>query len=205
MNQTEFRLVDSQKEIIPSEGNGFFSFSGCMALIWCTLIWYMALCRNGRFRVWYFYNRQAWNRTTSSRHQGARLKGPSTLWKCGTEGFKKGPRIGQSLGTLRKLYFHSFSHWMGYDRGDSFPFDFEPSGFPFGSKSNGKLSPWSYPIQCERKWKYSFLSVQIIYVCMFIEIMKVEWFIHVMFTALCGSFVQHVQSLTRKISTSDSY
>ena len=22
-----------------------------------------------------------------------------------------------------------------------------------------KLSPWSYPIQCERRWKYSFLSV----------------------------------------------
>ena len=24
---------------------------------------------------------------------------------------------------------------MGYDRGDSFPFDFEPNGIPFGSKS----------------------------------------------------------------------
>ena len=49
---------------------------------------------------------------------------------------------------------------MGYDRGDSFPFDFEPNRFPFGSKSNGKLSPWLYPIQCEKKWKYSFLSVE---------------------------------------------
>ena len=48
---------------------------------------------------------------------------------------------------------------MGYDRGDSFPFDFEPNGFPFGSKSNGKLSLRSYPIQCERNYKYSFLSV----------------------------------------------
>ena len=48
---------------------------------------------------------------------------------------------------------------MGYDRGNSFPFDFEPNGFPFGSKSKGKLSPRSYPIQCERKWKYSFLIV----------------------------------------------
>ena len=48
---------------------------------------------------------------------------------------------------------------MGYDRGDSFPFDFEPNGTPFGSKSKGKLSPRSYPIHCERKWKYSFLSV----------------------------------------------
>ena len=43
---------------------------------------------------------------------------------------------------------------MGYDRGDSFPFDFEPNGNPFGSKSKGKLSPRSYPIQCERKGKY---------------------------------------------------
>ena len=48
---------------------------------------------------------------------------------------------------------------MGYDRGDSFPFDFEPNGIPFGSKLKGKLSPRSYPIRCERKWKYSFLSV----------------------------------------------
>ena len=44
---------------------------------------------------------------------------------------------------------------MGYDRGDCFPFDSEPNGFPFGSKPKGKLSPRSYPIQCERKWKFS--------------------------------------------------
>ena len=48
---------------------------------------------------------------------------------------------------------------MGYDRGDSFTFEFEPNGIQFGSKSIRKLSPRSYPIQCERKWKYSFLSV----------------------------------------------
>ena len=48
---------------------------------------------------------------------------------------------------------------MGYDRGDSFPFDFEPNGIIFGSKSKGKLSPRSYAIQFEKKWKYSFLSV----------------------------------------------
>ena len=47
---------------------------------------------------------------------------------------------------------------MRYDRGDSFPFDFEPNGSPFGSKSKRKLLPRSYPIQFERKWKYSFLS-----------------------------------------------
>ena len=50
---------------------------------------------------------------------------------------------------------------MGYDRGDSFLFDFEPNKIPFGSKSKGKLSSRSYPIECERKWKYSFLSVAI--------------------------------------------
>ena len=47
---------------------------------------------------------------------------------------------------------------MGYDRGNSFPFDFEPVGVPFGLKSKGKLSPRSYPIQCERKWNTNFLS-----------------------------------------------
>ena len=48
---------------------------------------------------------------------------------------------------------------MGYDRGDSFPFVFEPNRISFGSKSKGKLSPRSYPIQCEREWKHCFLSV----------------------------------------------
>ena len=48
---------------------------------------------------------------------------------------------------------------MGYDRGDSFPFNFEPNGIPFGSKLEGKQSPRSYPIQYERKRKYSFLIV----------------------------------------------
>ena len=36
---------------------------------------------------------------------------------------------------------------MGYDRGDSFPFDFEPNEIPFGLKFKGKLfSPQSYSI-----------------------------------------------------------
>ena len=48
---------------------------------------------------------------------------------------------------------------MGYDRGDSFSFDFEPNEFLFGSKSKGKLSPRAYPIHYERNWKCSFLSV----------------------------------------------
>ena len=48
---------------------------------------------------------------------------------------------------------------MGYDRGDSFHFDFEKNGIPFSSKSKIRLSPRSYPIQFERKWKSIFLSV----------------------------------------------
>ena len=47
---------------------------------------------------------------------------------------------------------------MWYDRGDSFPSDFKPNGIPFGSKFKVKLSWRSYPIQYERKRKYSFLS-----------------------------------------------
>ena len=34
--------------------------------------------------------------------------------------------------TLRKLYFQFLSYRMGYDRGDSFHFDFEPNEIPFG-------------------------------------------------------------------------
>ena len=67
--------------------------------------------------------------------------------------------------TLRKLVFHFLSNWMGYDRGDSFPFNFEPNGNPFGSKSKVKLSPRSYPIQCERKLKHNLLRVT----CLFIH------------------------------------
>ena len=48
---------------------------------------------------------------------------------------------------------------MGYDRGDSFHLHFEPNEIPFGSKLYGKLSPQSDPIQFERKWNTSFLSV----------------------------------------------
>ena len=49
---------------------------------------------------------------------------------------------------------------MEYGRGDSFPFDFEPNGITFGSKSKGKLSPRPYSIQYKRKWNTSFLSVE---------------------------------------------
>ena len=49
---------------------------------------------------------------------------------------------------------------MGCDRGDSFPSDFEQNGIPFGLKTKGKLSPRSYPIQFERKWNTSFISVR---------------------------------------------
>ena len=52
---------------------------------------------------------------------------------------------------------------MEYDRGDSFPFNFERNRIPFGSKSKEKLSPRSYPIQYERKWRHSFLGVARVY------------------------------------------
>ena len=61
---------------------------------------------------------------------------------------------------LRKLVLHFLSNWLGYDRGDSFPFDLEPNGNPFGSKSKGKLSLRSYPYQFERKWNTIFLSAR---------------------------------------------
>jgi len=48
---------------------------------------------------------------------------------------------------------------MGYECDDSFPFHFEPNGNQFGSKSEGKLSLRSYPIQFERKWNTSFSVV----------------------------------------------
>ena len=47
---------------------------------------------------------------------------------------------------------------MGYDRGDSFPSDSEHKwNSILFRKSKGKLSSRSYPIQCERKWKYSYI------------------------------------------------
>ena len=49
--------------------------------------------------------------------------------------------------TLRKLVFHLLSYSMGCDCGDSFPFDFDPNGFPFGSKSKGKLYAWQQVIK----------------------------------------------------------
>ena len=61
----------------------------------------------------------------------------------------------------RKLVFHITSNWIGYDRGDSFLFDFELNRIQFGLKSKENMSPRSYPIQFERKWNTSFLSVSI--------------------------------------------
>ena len=60
--------------------------------------------------------------------------------------------------TLRKLVFHFLSNWIGYDRGDSFPFDFEPNGILFGYKSKGKLSPRSNPIQFDKNWNTNFVN-----------------------------------------------
>ena len=48
---------------------------------------------------------------------------------------------------------------MGYDCGDNFPFDFEPNGILFGSKSGVVLSLLSCPIQCEGSSKCGFVNV----------------------------------------------
>ena len=37
------------------------------------------------------------------------------------------------INTVKKLLFLFLSNWKGCDHGDSFPFDFEPNGIPFGS------------------------------------------------------------------------
>ena len=138
--------------------------------------------------AWKNYNHQAFSFPREWRLSASRgpIEGsseiPKTSQHYGIEGFKWGPCIwapimlrdasicdsrckflqsGRGIPkwcTLRKLYFHFFSHWMVYDRGDSFPFYFEPNGILFGSKSKEKLSLRLYPIQIERKWNTSFLS-----------------------------------------------
>ena len=63
---------------------------------------------------------------------------------CGRQSNERGDGIvnddaqKKELRAMRKLYF--LSNWMGYDRNDSFPFDFEPNGLPFGLKLKG----WYY-------------------------------------------------------------
>ena len=57
--------------------------------------------------------------------------------------------------------FLSILNQMEYNRGDSFPFDFEPNanGIPFGSKWKGKQSPRLYSIQYETNHAAISLSV----------------------------------------------
>ena len=52
--------------------------------------------------------------------------------------------------TLRKLVFYFLSNiWMGYDRGDSFPFDFEPNAIPFSSENRKEnCHNWSWRFFC---------------------------------------------------------
>ena len=59
---------------------------------------------------------------------------------------------------MNQMDFHLVHNQKENSPYDQIPFYYEPNGFPFGSKSKGKLSPRSYPIQCERKWKHSSLS-----------------------------------------------
>ena len=84
------------------------------------------------------------------------------LYKCRIEIWRRSNLLTytQDLAYTENSYSISLiSNWIAYDRGDSFPFEFEPNEVPFGWKSKGKLSPRSYPIRFVRKWKHSFLSM----------------------------------------------
>ena len=49
---------------------------------------------------------------------------------------------------------------MGYDRGDSFPFDFEPNEKPFGSENRKEnCRHYHTPCNLKRNKKYIFLSI----------------------------------------------
>ena len=61
-----------------------------------------------------------------------------------------GPHINCTR-TKMNLYF--FPNSMESDRGNSSPYEFEPNGIPFGSKSKGELSQRSYSIEFERNYK----------------------------------------------------
>ena len=89
--------------------------------------------------------------------------------------------------SLRKLYFIFLSYRMGYDHDDNFPFNFEPNGIPFGSISKGKLSPGSYPIQWERKIKYSFLRVPLT----FRDYIQMKE-IHFEINSTCNSYLSNI-------------
>ena len=65
----------------------------------------------------------------------------------------------------QKTSMHFLSNWMGSDRGDSFPFDYENKwNSIWFKKSKGKLYPRSFPIQFERKWNPSFINVKRYYI-----------------------------------------
>ena len=92
--------------------------------------------------------RLAVRKTYASEYDGSPIEGPSQIPQYRIAMMFQGSRQlvthdverRQSLGllntphgcgfsTLRKLAFHFRSNCMGYDRGDSFPFDTEPNGF----------------------------------------------------------------------------
>ena len=58
-----------------------------------------------------------------------------TLSNCVEIFGKHAQHYSKTMRQLRKQYFDFLSNLMGYDRGDSFPFDFEPNGIPFGSEN----------------------------------------------------------------------
>ena len=62
-----------------------------------------------------------------------------------------------SWGTLRKLEFHFLSNWMGYDRGDSFPFNLNQMDFHLVQNQKEKCHHDHIPFNLKgnRMWVFS--------------------------------------------------
>ena len=151
------------------------------------LLWLQLLCSPNVSECFSIYWISATIRCTAdwesgvSRHHGPPIKDPplkptkhaSTMI---LRGLREGPIMCQFHPHYVNVHF-SVNKILGHTEKTIFLFPFtlngiwswwqfsfrfsEPKGIPFGSKSEEKLSPRSYPIQCERKWEYSFLSAVI--------------------------------------------
>ena len=88
--------------------------------------------------------------TNSNVYRSCRLSGVKRTLDVLRNPFWAVPCITRKRQSLRTF------HWKN---SYSISFQIEWDMIVIISHSKGKLSPPSYPIQCERKWKYSFLSV----------------------------------------------
>ena len=100
----------------------------------------------------------------ASRYHGCLIKGPSetprTSHQYGTEGLKGDLNCRGIRAYTEKTMFPFPLKLNGLWSWCQFSFLFsELNGIQFCLKLKGKLWPRSYPIQCERKWEHSFLSV----------------------------------------------